>query len=107
MKQRVREVQWGEGCERCNGCGRCDITSRMWSTHLKGSQFVTVAVDGGNVFAATYGHLFCLDPSTGYVRWTNELKGFGYGLVSIAGADSSPLLGEYRKRQEASHTSAS
>ena len=79
----------------------------MWSTHLKGSQFVTVAVDGGNVFAATYGHLFCLDPSTGYVRWTNELKGFGYGLVSIAGADSSALLGEYKKRQDGSHASAS
>ena len=78
----------------------------MWSTHLKGSQFVTVSVDEGNVFAGTSGHLFCLDPSTGYVRWTNELKGFGFGLVSIAGADSSALFGEYKRRRDASHSGA-
>ena len=77
----------------------------MWSTHLKGSQFVTVAAEDGSVYAGTSGHLFCLDPSTGYVRWTNELKGFGFGLISFAGADSSALFGEYKRRQDASHSS--
>ena len=76
----------------------------MWSTHLKGSSFVTVAVEDGSVYAGTHGHLFCLDPSTGYVRWTNELKGFGYGLISFGG-DSSALFGEYKRRQDASHSS--
>jgi outer membrane protein assembly factor BamB len=78
----------------------------MWTTHLKSSSFVTVAVEDGSVFAGTAGHLFCLDPSTGYVRWTNELKGFGYGLISIASADSSAAFGEYKRRQDASHSSA-
>jgi outer membrane protein assembly factor BamB len=78
----------------------------LWSTHLKGSQFVTVAVENGAVYAGTSGRLFCLDPSTGSVRWTNELPGMGYGLICIAGADASPLFGENKRRQEASHSSA-
>jgi len=78
----------------------------LWSTHLKGSSFVTVAVEAGAVFAGTGGRMYCLDPSTGYVKWTNELPGMGYGLVSIAGADSSAVIGEYKRRQDASHSSA-
>jgi outer membrane protein assembly factor BamB len=79
----------------------------LWSTHLKGSSFVTVAVEHGAVYAGTYGRLYCLDPSTGSVRWTNELPGMGYGLICIAGADSSALFGEYKRRQDASHGAAS
>ena len=75
----------------------------LWSTHLKGAQFVTVAVEASAVYAGTSGRLFCLDPSTGYVKWTNELKGMGYGLICIAG-DSSAVFGEYKKRQDASHS---
>ena len=79
----------------------------LWTTHLKGAQFVTVAVENGGVYAGTSGRLYCLDPSTGYQRWTNELPGMGYGLVCIAGADSSAVLGEYKRRQDASHSAAS
>ena len=78
----------------------------LWSTHVKGAQFVTVAVEAGAVYAGTSGRLYCLDPSTGYIKWTNELTGMGYGLISIAGADSSAVFGEYKKRQDASHSSA-
>lgn len=78
----------------------------LWSTHLKGASFVTVAVEAGAVYAGTYGRLYCLDPSTGSVRWTNELPGMGYGLLCIAGADSSALFGEYQQRQNAAHASA-
>ena len=75
----------------------------LWSTHLKGSQFVTVAVEDGAVFAATSGRLYRLDPTTGDVRWSNELPGLGYGLVCIAGASSAALFGENKRRQDASH----
>jgi outer membrane protein assembly factor BamB len=76
----------------------------LWSTHLKGSQFVTVAVEDGAIYAGTYGRLYCLDPGTGSVRWTNELPGMGYGLICIAGGDSSALFGEYQRRHDASHS---
>jgi outer membrane protein assembly factor BamB len=78
----------------------------LWSTHLKGGQFVTVAVADGAVYAGTYGRLYCLDASTGSVRWTNELPGMGYGLICIAGTDGSAVMGEYKRRQDASHSAA-
>ena len=76
----------------------------LWSTHLKGGQFV--AVEDGAVFAATSGRLYRLDPTTGEVRWSNELPGLGYGLVCIAGGPAAALFGEHKKRQDASHSSA-
>jgi outer membrane protein assembly factor BamB len=77
----------------------------VWSTHLKGSNFVTVAVEDGAVFAATGGRLYRLDPSTGDVLWSNDLPGLGFGIVSIAG-ESASAIAEYKRRQDASHSSA-
>ena len=76
----------------------------LWSTHLKGSQFVTVAVEDGALYAGTSGRLYCLDPGTGSVRWTNELPGMGYGLICIAGGDPSSVFGEYKRRHDQSHS---
>jgi outer membrane protein assembly factor BamB len=76
----------------------------LWSTNLKGSQFVTVVVEDGAIFAATSGRLYRLDPATGEVRWSNELPGLGYGLACIAGASGAALLGEYKRRQDDSHS---
>ena len=58
----------------------------LWSTQLPGSLgegFVTVNCDGKRVFAYTKGQLHCLDLFSGQILWTNELKGFGYGVASI------------------------
>lgn len=77
----------------------------LWSTRLKGGQFVTVVVEDGAIFAATYGRLYRLDPATGEVRWSNDLPGLGYGLVCIAGASDAALFGENKRRQDASHAS--
>lgn len=77
----------------------------LWSTHLKGSNFVTVAVEEGAVFAGTGGRLYRLDPSTGDVLWSNDLPGLGFGIVCIAGEPSSAIA-EYKRRQDASHAAA-
>lgn len=84
---------------------------RVWATHLTGSDFVNVVLDGDNLYAATHGEIFCLDPKTGDGRWHDGLKGFGYGLVSIAAENMSPaamlaLLQEKRRRDEAARASA-
>jgi outer membrane protein assembly factor BamB len=58
----------------------------LWSTRLPGGMgkdFVTVTSDGKQVFAHTQGLLHCLDFETGRLLWTNELKGYGYGIASI------------------------
>lgn len=82
-----------------------------WAQKLKGSDFVNVVLDGNDLFATTHGEVFCLAPRTGKLRWHNPLKGYGWGLVSIAGAGipDNPLLlmAEKRRQDEDSATATS
>ncbi len=68
----------------------------LWKTELPGSisgdDFVTVLSDGHFVFAHTKGKLHCLDLANGQVLWSNNLKGYGYGIASLCspGGPSAP-----------------
>jgi len=78
--------------------------SEVWRSELKGSDFVNVLLDGGDLLASTRGEVFCLDPLTGRVRWNNGLKGLGWGLVTMAtatGSSGMAAMGEYRRQEEA------
>ncbi len=79
--------------------------SEVWRTKLRGSDFVNVAVDGRDVFASTRGRLYCLDATTGTIKWENELKGLGLGLVGIAGA-GAVTAAEARRREQAAQSAA-
>jgi outer membrane protein assembly factor BamB len=73
----------------------------IWRTHLKSASFVNVALDGPDLFATTLGEMFCLDPTTGSIRWNNPLRGMGYGLICIAGASNqAPIAEEYNRQQD-------
>jgi outer membrane protein assembly factor BamB len=80
---------------------------QVWTTHLKGSDFVNILLQDGAVLASCYGEIFCLDPLTGIRMWHNPLKGFGTGLATIAtdynpASVNAPLLAEkHRRDQEA------
>jgi outer membrane protein assembly factor BamB len=79
---------------------------QIWTVHLTGSSLVNVVLDGDNLYATTNGEIFCLDPRTGDGRWHNTLRGFGWGLVSIAGQGIAPnpllLPAEEQAREETS-----
>jgi len=60
----------------------------IWRRRLRMSSFVTVQVEGDTVYAGAAGELFCLDGTTGTIRWHNKLKGLGSGLVAFAGAST-------------------
>jgi hypothetical protein len=77
----------------------------VWRAPLKGSSFVNLTLDGGNILAATHGEVFCLDPATGEVLWNNPLRGLGYGLVSFVGSPAA-LSAEELRRQAAAAASA-
>ena len=68
----------------------------LWKTELpvtiSGDDFVTVISDGLLVFAHTEGKLHCLDLANGQVLWSNDLKGYGYGIASLCfpGGPSAP-----------------
>lgn len=61
----------------------------VWRTKLKGSDFVSLVLDGSDIFASAQGRLFCLDSRSGNIRWENTLKGLGVGLLSIAGTGAA------------------
>lgn len=75
----------------------------VWTSSLKGGDFVNVVLDGGQLFAATKGELFCLDPATGKIRWHNRLAGMGTGLITFASAADGNLvvMSEKRRRDQA------
>src|SRR5262245_52780577 len=77
----------------------------LWSTNLKGSDFVNVTLQDGDLFAACRGRLYRLDPSTGAIQWCNELPGLGWGIVTIAGASQVPA-GEEKRRRDAQAAAA-
>jgi len=84
---------------------------QVWASHLKGSDFVNVFVEGGQVFATCYGEVFCLDARTGIAMWHNRLKGLGTGLATLAtdgqgGRGIAPALAEKRRRDEAAAAAA-
>jgi outer membrane protein assembly factor BamB len=74
----------------------------IWTTKLKGGDFVNVMQVEDTLFAATKGEIYCLDPVTGQIRWKNPLKGMGLGLVCIAmpGSQGNQAAAMKRKQEQ-------
>jgi outer membrane protein assembly factor BamB len=72
----------------------------LWTTSLKGAEFVNVVLDGDQLFAASKGRLYRLDPGTGGILWENGLTGMGWGLVSIAQTGNGNLMAMEEKRRQ-------
>jgi hypothetical protein len=88
----------------------------VWKTELpttlSGDDFVTVLSDEDFVFAHTEGKLHCLDLANGQILWSNDLKGYGYGIASLCfpGGPSAPDVAAIqtqvlKRRQQSSATS--
>ncbi len=73
----------------------------VWRSPLKGKDFVNVVLENGDLYAATLGEIFCLDPGTGRIRWHTQIKGLGRGLVTIAGNQQTVLAAKTHQEQEA------
>jgi outer membrane protein assembly factor BamB len=84
---------------------------KIWERSLKGSSFTNVILDGNNLLAAAQGEVFCLDPGTGIIRWHNPLKGYGWGIATIAGAgmaqNFAAVEAEKRRRDQDAASSSS
>lgn len=64
---------------------------------------MNVVIEDGELYAATKGELFRLDPATGAILWQNGLQGLGWDLITIAssGAGGAAAIREKRRREEA------
>lgn len=61
------------------------------SQYVKGTTFhhAQLLLEGENLFVGVSGIVFCLNALDGSLVWKNELKGWGYYFVSMAGASST------------------
>ena len=50
----------------------------------KAASFLSLLLDGDRLIVAANGYVYCLDPLFGQEVWSNPLKGFGVGIVSLA-----------------------
>jgi outer membrane protein assembly factor BamB len=84
--------------------------TQIWTTPLRGGEFVNLTLSEGDLYAATKGELYCIDPATGHIRWHNPLKGLGWGLVSIAApgpqTGQSAVFEKRKREQEAAAAAA-
>ena len=94
----LREPRWRS--DRATG-------REVWSTRLKGSDFVNLVVDGAELYASSQGEIFRLHPQTGAILWHNTMPGFGWGLMTIAAPASQVApLGESDRLQKQAATDA-
>ena len=71
-----------------------DTGDIVWHwTAPSGSTYTSLLLDGDRLIACVHGYMYALDAATGRQLWANEMKGFGYGVASLAsvrgGATSS------------------
>ncbi|QDT95491.1 outer membrane protein assembly factor BamB family protein [Gimesia aquarii] len=78
-----------------------------WKTPKGRSNYVSILVDDDQLFASVDGYTYCLDPLTGRQIWFNPLKGFGYGIPSLATAQfnsntsaAAEILAREQRRQQ-------
>ncbi|QDV53169.1 outer membrane protein assembly factor BamB family protein [Gimesia fumaroli] len=58
-----------------------------WKAPKGRSNYVSILVDDEQLFVSVDGYTYCLDPYTGQQIWFNPLKGFGYGIPTLATAE--------------------
>lgn len=82
--------------------------SELWRSKL-GGDFVNLFLQDGDLYAATKGEFFCLDPFSGDIRWQNPLKGLGRGLITIAASScqQAVVMREKVQRDAAAAAAAS
>lgn len=75
----------------------------------QGTGFVSLLLDGDRLIAAVKGYTYCLDPTSGEQLWFNPMKGFGYGVTSIAsvrGQTPHPPVMEQQRTEAAAASGA-
>ncbi|HWB20466.1 MAG TPA: PQQ-binding-like beta-propeller repeat protein [Phycisphaerales bacterium] len=85
----------------------------MWKCPKRGG-FVAILIDGDRIIASCNGYTYCLDPLFGQVVWSNELKGRGVGIPSVASVNgtsnatsgASAAVAAQKQRQQAAAAAA-
>jgi outer membrane protein assembly factor BamB len=63
----------------------------LWRCKLKRSSFVTLSMDALSIYAGSAGVLYCIDKTSGQIRWQNPLPGLGMGVIAFEGDTTSTM----------------
>jgi serine protease inhibitor ecotin len=63
-------------------------------------------VEGDKIFVGIKGIMLCLSTKDGALLWKNELKGWGYGFLSLANVSNEAAAGTIAAHQAAATTAA-
>ena len=62
-----------------------DTGAVIWSWKSpRGSGFPAMLLEPDRLVVSVNGYVYCLDPQTGRERWSNSMKGHGWGVANLA-----------------------
>ena len=67
-----------------------EIKLKEYHANSNGYNYGQISAEGDKLFVASSGILFCLRVKDGSLVWVNELKGWGYNFISMAGVANEP-----------------
>lgn len=80
-----------------------------WKSPKGTSSHVALLLDGDRLIVSIQGYTYCLDPYSGAQLWFNPLKGYGYGvpsLASLAGNSGSAAAAAIIAQRRAANSAA-
>jgi outer membrane protein assembly factor BamB len=74
--------------DKKNGEIKWEVKLNQYLSRKVGLTFGQIHVEDDKLYIGSTGVLICLNAKDGSLRWTNELKGWGYHHISMANAGS-------------------
>jgi outer membrane protein assembly factor BamB len=68
-----------------------DTGEIVWTNKQMKSGNVTFLLDEDRLIVSTNGYIYCLNPLTGEILWHNPMKGYGWGIASLASVRGSSI----------------
>lgn len=67
-----------------------DTGEIVWQwTAPSGETYASLLLDGDRLIVCIHGYMYALEAATGRPLWSNEMKGFGFGVASLASVRGS------------------
>ena len=67
-----------------------DTGEIIWQwTAPSGETYASLLLDGDRLIVCVHGYMYALEAATGRCLWGNEMKGFGFGVASLASVRGS------------------
>lgn len=83
-----------------------EVKVKQYTGSVALAGFGTIHVEGDKIYIGVSGILLCLLAKDGSLVWKNELKGWGYSLVSMANVNNETIMAAANAAAVAASTAA-